>query len=278
MNCADKNMDRVTDYVFMCFFLGNDFMPRFPAIQIRSHGITFLLDTYREHIGKFNGRRLVNHRPTMATTLGNNAKGGVVNWGWLGLFIQKLATNERNFIILEDEARDKMEAGVRRMPDDNDVENMPILYREVERYVCPKEPGWEWRYYNGLFDSPPTPELQKGWCLNYLEGLEWTFKYYTGECPDWRWVYRNEYPPLLRDLQMNVPRAHNWEYFPRNKYKQNAHTSEEQLAYVMPPLSQSAEEKGALVRRVEWKWSYCRYLWESQLVVPTGDDDDDDGK
>jgi 5'-3' exonuclease len=273
MNCEDRNKSRVIDYVFMCFFLGNDFLPRFPAIQIRTHGITLLLDIYREHIGKFHGRRLV-------TSSVKNAKGGVggsvgvINWGWVSIFIQKLATCENEFFILEDDFRDKMEASLRRTEGAiDDPENMPILYREVERYVSPKVVGWESRYYAALFDcdstattptpTPKRPALIRDACNSYLRGLEWVFTYYTGNCPDWRWVYPHAYPPLLRDLTMHVPRAYNWRFYPNVVF--NPYSAEEQLDYVMPPVGQTAEEKARMISNLQWRWAYCRYLWESHL-------------
>jgi 5'-3' exoribonuclease 1 len=43
---ADYN-NYLYDYIFMCFFLGNDFMPHFPSINIRTGGVEKMLNAYK---------------------------------------------------------------------------------------------------------------------------------------------------------------------------------------------------------------------------------------
>ena len=42
--------DYVKDYIFLCFFIGNDFVPHHPAVNIRTTGIEFLIDVYRNSL------------------------------------------------------------------------------------------------------------------------------------------------------------------------------------------------------------------------------------
>ena len=51
MGCAHSSIRRLYDYVFICFFLGNDFLPHFPAMNIRTHGIDVLLEIYNNTLG-----------------------------------------------------------------------------------------------------------------------------------------------------------------------------------------------------------------------------------
>lgn len=53
-----QQKNKLYDYIFLCFFLGNDFMPHFPAINIRKDGIFRLMSAYRNTIG--NKRNLTD--------------------------------------------------------------------------------------------------------------------------------------------------------------------------------------------------------------------------
>jgi len=268
MQCGVSDPQRIYDYVFLCFFLGNDFLPHFPSLNIRTHGITVLLDIYRIYIGNYADRFFISKSPTMN-----------IQWKWVRLFIKELAKREHEYIIQEYEVRSKWDKRnwLTGTPEEQDflTSSVPIIYRAEEDYICPTEKGWELRYYKSLFRGPVKPTSI---ATNYLEGLEWVFKYYTVECPHWRWKYHYNYPPLLKDLSENVPSGDHT--FILSQDKQNKpFKSTVQLAYVLPPsshilLDQKCRDilKKKYVdlypERYEYQWAFCRYLWEAHAELP----------
>ena len=51
---ANKDNRIIKDYVFLMMLMGNDFMPHFPSLNIRTFGLQMLLDVYKTVINKRN--------------------------------------------------------------------------------------------------------------------------------------------------------------------------------------------------------------------------------
>ena len=271
-----KNM--TSDYIFLCFFLGNDFLPHFPALNIRTHGIQILLDTYKSHLN-------ANSEYSFIESDTNH-----VLWENVKLFLSDIAKDESNYIIQELNERQKWDkrywSETTTEDKANILQNVPVIYREQEKYIDPTIHKWQKRYYHILFDIPPQNQTQEhidDICRNYLEGLEWTYKYYTTGCPDWRWKYKYTYPPLLEDI-LKYLRKITWmiDFVPNKSIK--PFTTYQQLAYVLPykylnllPIKYCenlrTNYKEYYPLKWNFKWAFCRYFWEAHPVLKEMDID-----
>lgn len=262
---TDQQKNRIYDYIFMCFFLGNDFNKHFPAINIRTGGIDKMMNAYKATIGLTNE---------------NLYDGKKIVWKNVRTLVQFLANLEEDFFKQEAKLRDRREK--RALPDVTPDEkyakfdSIPTYERAVEKFINPYKENWQSRYYKRLFHIDADEHRKKQICINYLEGLEWTMKYYTTGCPDWRWCYHYNYPPLLSDLIHHIP------YFDteliENKQPQPV-TELVQLCYVLPKQSLQLlppklyknliEKRNELYKTdCEFMWAYCRYFWESHVLLP----------
>lgn len=258
----DEELCRIQDYIFICFLLGNDFLPHFPVLNLRTNGLTYLLETYKNIIG--NSKEYI-------------IKKNKINWKIFKKLICELSKNEEKYGIEEMKIRSKMEKKAKiNLNDDNKELLLPIIDRKVEKYINIGNEGWQYRYYKELFDIEINDERRKQICINYLEGLEWTFKYYTDECFDWKWKYKYTYPPLLEDLNKFIP------YFETEfieKKPINNISQLTQLCYVLPRNSlyilPEKLFKYLILNHEDWykndfkvQWSYCKYFWESHIEMP----------
>ena len=268
MRCVDNDMYRVYDYVFLCFFLGNDFLPHFPSMNIRTHGISTLLDMYTKKIGNIPNNFLINK------------ENHHIIWKNVRKIIKEVADNEEKFLLQEYELRRKYDRFKFQQTTEKEKEtmfqNVPIIYRNQESYICPEANFWESRYYKSLFKSQPTNKFMKDLCSNYLEGLEWVFKYYSKGCYDWQWKYNYHYPPLFKDLLQHIP--HFETEFVKRKPEQPL-LSITQLSYVLPITNHHLMPKKVqeflskfyshnYVKDYQFEWAFCRYFWESHPVLP----------
>lgn len=287
----------IHDYVFLSFFLGNDFMPKFPVLNLRTKGIGRILKCYKELLkeickckNEFIGESLF-----ILNIFNDERK--KINWPVVFKFISLLASNEKNWAFDEYVERDNFSKTVK----DINSDNIPMLCRETEKYIAPIYPNWEYRYYNALFshhydssckEKDNIDNIKKFSSINFIEGLEWCVNYYSFKCINYEWFYKYDYAPLLVDLLDNVPLemgeicGTKWE---------NDITEDMQLAYVLPKESYDlleiktrkimetmmgdvGDKNFKLLKEISsdvilnnydiyFNYSYCRYLWESHLKI-----------
>lgn len=269
-NGKRKDKSRIYDYIFICFFLGNDFLPHHVSINIRTFGINTMLDAYKTVIGG------------TAEILTDGKK---IYWKNVRKLVKFLACKEEELFKNETKLRDKREKLVYLGDTPEQLytkfEAIPSYERDIEKKINPFKSHWQRRYYQELFklDNPEciNEDFCKNLSQNYLEGLEWTLKYYTTGCSDWRWCYKYMYPPLLEDLIRYIP------FFEDNQFivdkLPNPVLPLVQLCYVLPKecLHLLPEDLYKVIldkyehlypEDCEIIWAYCKYFWESHVKFP----------
>ena len=327
----------IDDYIVMAFMLGNDFMPHFPSLNLRTNGMTVLLQTYanmfRESKEYLVTRATADGRPTIV-------------WKTMRAFIALLAETEHNRFMNEHKTRDRqgkqrfggggggggggtrmgglghnastvasmgtpqpivavdireltkvacdrvvqLVGNIERCHSLNEFMGIPMQERAVERYIDPFRENWEYRYYDALLGVDIyAKERGRGRggggvdrlqmiCVNYIEGLEWTMRYYSTGCVDWRWTYKYPYAPLLVDLMRYIPHL-DTALFPGGTPVKNPVRDLVQLCYVLPmsghgllpPLLAEKLKRSYshyYCDKLDFKWSYCKYFWEAHTELP----------
>lgn len=257
--------NRIYDYIFMCFFLGNDFMPHFPSINIRTGGVNKMMNAYKATIGN---------------TKENLTDGTIIYWKNVKKLVTFLANMEEEYLKTESKQRNKMENNklANNTPEEKwrYFDSIPVYERSIEKYINVTKSGWQNRYYKSLFEIEIDDSRKKQICVNYLEGLEWTMKYYTAGCPDWRWCYNYSYPPLLSDLLHYIPYFETTFITTKPEDPVNPLV---QLCYVLPKQHLSLLPEKLYMELInkhsnwykndcQFIWAYCRYFWEAHVVLP----------
>ena len=258
------NHNIMYDYIFMCFFLGNDFMPHFPSVNIRTGGIDKLINAYKYLF--VYGHYLVSFTDKIQ-----------INWINVSKLIRFLSDNEENNIKNEMKLRDKRE----KYKISEDTENykfkqfeyMPMYERKIEKYINPFNINWQKRYYQSLFKFEYNEENIKSVCMNFFEGLEWNMKYYTTGCADWRWTYKYEYPPLFSDLLRYIPCDESILIMddppnPVTEIVQLCYVLPKNCLYLLPKRICNVLNKEWYIDDCEFLWAYCKYFWESHALLP----------
>jgi 5'-3' exonuclease len=178
------------DFVFLCFLLGNDFLPPLSFLKIQHNGIESLL-TYYNQVKNALGQTIVNKETKC------------INYKVLAALFDILKDSEDASMCAADKKYYEMVARIhpklgadKRLAAQQD--NFPTIHKFPD-IIKPGQKGWRPAYYHHLFQITDVNDVHTV-CLNYLEGLAWNFNYYLSGDHSWTWYYQYAYSPTIVDL------------------------------------------------------------------------------
>jgi 5'-3' exonuclease len=194
----------VNDFIFMCYFLGNDFLPHIPSLDIHQDGIESLIISYTETLNElFLEKNKIEYLLKDKNALQGKTL-NKINLIFLERFICKLAQLEEGIL------REHYTKGKKRMNCDGNayekevfkIENLQFKIYDPIQLGLDTPAEWRARYYKHYWnvESDEIEDFSKKLVTHYLIGIKWVTMYYFDDCPSWNWYYPFDYPPFITDI------------------------------------------------------------------------------
>ncbi|OHT17547.1 5'-3' exoribonuclease 2 [Tritrichomonas foetus] len=185
----------IDDLVFLCFAIGNDFLPGVPGFNIQAGVINAIMLEYSHSLPKLGGY------------LTNN---GVPNFSRLCSILYKLNKFEGkalDTILHPSDSAIAAQNFVNEICDTDSLTLEEMKYRafnqKKEKFekpeIIPNSEELKQKYYKIKFGDDFNKESI---VKEYVTGMYWTLMYYTRGCASWSWFYPYHHPPCISDFYL----------------------------------------------------------------------------
>jgi 5'-3' exonuclease len=189
-----KEIDFSNDLIFICFLLGNDFLPHFPSINIHNDGLDELIESYMKTL-------LVLKYPLIE----GNVK---INNVFFQMMIEDMGIKEEEYFKYNhNDSMNKIkrrrcfeeDAFKKDMWELNNLKNVEV--NDTINLGKDEKDVWKYRYYQEHFKlTGKQDKFIDDLAKLYINGIKWITEYYFFECPDWRWSYPCHHAPFISDI------------------------------------------------------------------------------
>lgn len=246
----DKNRV-INDFIFLCYFLGNDFLPHILSLDINKNGIEYILDKYSDtYLQQFN------------YILSENEKN--INQQFINSFLEKLAHSEDSILVENFNSKKKI-----RMNGNTEYEKElykidNLLFKISDPIGVGVDSNYRNNYYKYYFNlnDGEIEEFVEKMVRHYLVGIKWVMFYYFDKIPDWSWFYPYDYPPFISDIFKYMIN------FDEIKFKEGKPMSPfEQLLNILPPQSATYLLPNSLIKLVTSSNSSIIHLYPIKIDI-----------
>ena len=171
----------INDFIFMCFMVGNDFLPHVPSLEIIEGGIDQMIDVYK-NVGEHYGHLTQNKNDNI-----------MFRHKSLKIFFGTISGYDKG--VLENKLLHKDTFFRDEILENNAEFNSKKYNVNMESYR--KE------YYEKCFTNDNMTSI-KDLCHQYFVGLHWVLSYYTRGVPDWKWCFKHHYAPFAHELSEHI--------------------------------------------------------------------------
>ena len=190
-----NNNNLINDFIFICYFLGNDFLPHIYALNIYKDGIEQLIINYSKTL-----QHIFLENNDIKYLIDNSN----INLDFLKEFIKNLANDEEN-TLNTNYYNIKKKFNIYGTPYEREKLRRDNLLFKIndpiklgyDNYIESRKRYYKY-YWN--IDNDEIENFSKQLVKHYLIGLKWVTNYYFDKINSWNWYYPYEYPPFLMDI------------------------------------------------------------------------------
>jgi 5'-3' exoribonuclease 2 len=202
---SDENIELnktniINDFIFICYLMGNDFLPHLPSLDIYQNAIDVLIDKYIECYYELREYMIVDKN---------------INTKFFKKLIEELYLIEEEVLVNNYSNKKKN----RFRCDSNDpydkeiakIENLMFKIDDPVNLGLGQLNEFRERYYSYYFhvESDDIDAFADKMVEEYLIGLKWVTLYYFDSCPSWDYYYPYDYPPFITDIYNYVKNKEN---------------------------------------------------------------------
>jgi 5'-3' exonuclease len=242
----------IIDYMMICIFLGNDFLPHIPSLKIKDGGLERVINSYKITQARLPNQTLIIKQPTTNSTTNRTNSTNGINEKFLLEFLHTLSDYEDVDLTLQVEA---MQVRLKKWkfrlngitdPYEKDLTRWEYVEDQWQDKIQYSMSNWKSRYYNHYINTI-LPEESDRMIENYLTGLVWNLQYYLGNdaseqmidtCPDWLWKYNYLVAPPVSDIYRYLQINLNKGFLETSNIEwRGPVTTDVQLLLILPPQS-----------------------------------------